>query len=517
MTVKDSKRQKAAIIGAGISGLSMGCYLQMNGFDTEIFEQSSRGGGLCTTWKKGEYTFDGCLHWLLGSNQGNPFYKLWSELIDLETVTFVNHDVRVYVEVKNSKDRHGNSVFSLYTDLARLEQYMIDLSPADKGVITGLIRSMRKIQGFEIPPVIQTIPTQFTLKQKIGMIKHLPLLWFMLRNKGLTNYQFAARLSSPFLKEAFELLYDGQEIPMLILTIPLAFADKGSTGYPVGGSYLFARKIEEKYISLGGKIHYNSEVAEIITEENAAKGVILSNGASFRSDLTISCADWYFTAFKALAGKYMNKKMLDLKEGRSLKVYYSVVSIHLGISRTFEDQPHFSRFPLKEDMILPDGTRCSRFELHLYNYDRTLAPEGKTSVSVSFYTMNGNWWIDLSCSDHTAYEKVKAELAKVVIRILEERIGNIANSVEEVSVATPATFFRYTNNWHGSTQGWLPGKNFMASSPIKYTFPGLENFFYASHWSLPGGGLPVAIKTARDVAQVICRKYHKKFTGQANE
>jgi phytoene dehydrogenase-like protein len=106
---------KITIIGAGVSGLSAGCYLQMNGFETEIFEKHSKPGGLCTSWKVGEYTFNGCLHWLLGSNNSNPFYKLWSELIDMESVEFVSHEVRVDIEVKHSTDKYGSRVFHLYT------------------------------------------------------------------------------------------------------------------------------------------------------------------------------------------------------------------------------------------------------------------------------------------------------------------------------------------------------------------------------------------------------------------
>ena len=43
---------KVNIIGAGVSGLAVGCYLQMNGFDTEIFEMHNQPGGLCTAWKR---------------------------------------------------------------------------------------------------------------------------------------------------------------------------------------------------------------------------------------------------------------------------------------------------------------------------------------------------------------------------------------------------------------------------------------------------------------------------------
>ena len=35
------------IIGAGISGLSAGCYGQMNGHRTQIFEMHNKTGGVC--------------------------------------------------------------------------------------------------------------------------------------------------------------------------------------------------------------------------------------------------------------------------------------------------------------------------------------------------------------------------------------------------------------------------------------------------------------------------------------
>ena len=69
------EKLKINIIGAGISGLSAGSYLQMNGFETQIFEKHSIPGGLCTSWKNGEYTIDGSIHWILGSNKGSGFYK----------------------------------------------------------------------------------------------------------------------------------------------------------------------------------------------------------------------------------------------------------------------------------------------------------------------------------------------------------------------------------------------------------------------------------------------------------
>src|SRR3974377_1043369 len=68
------------IIGAGVAGLSCGCYLQMNGYRTMILEANALPGGLCTGWERGPYVFDGCLRWLVGTNPSSAFHQVWREL-----------------------------------------------------------------------------------------------------------------------------------------------------------------------------------------------------------------------------------------------------------------------------------------------------------------------------------------------------------------------------------------------------------------------------------------------------
>lgn len=53
------------IIGAGISGLSTGCYAQMNGYKTTTLESHNIPGGLCTAWTRKGYTFDLSMHMLV--------------------------------------------------------------------------------------------------------------------------------------------------------------------------------------------------------------------------------------------------------------------------------------------------------------------------------------------------------------------------------------------------------------------------------------------------------------------
>ena len=502
---------KINIIGAGMAGLSAGCYLQMKGFETEIFERQSKAGGLCTSWKKGAYTFDGCLHWLLGSSDKNPFYKLWSELIDMESIKFVNHEIRVDIEVKINKDKNGNSVFHLYTDLEKLENYMLEIAPDDRKHIHKFISSIRKLQQFEIPPMIEEAPMLLPLKDKVKYAKHLPLLLYLFRWRNITNFTFAAKFKDPFLKEAFQLFFDGDEMPLIIMSMPLAYYDVKSAGYPIGGSSVFMKKIEDKYVALGGRIRYNADVIKIITENDTATGIELKNGIQVTSDITVSAADWHDTVFKALEGKYVNKTILKLAEEKILPVFYSVFMVSLGVNGNFENQSHMIRFPLKSDLISPDGTKYQRLEVHTYNYDPTLAPKGKTVITLSLYTKKGDFWINLRKTDRDKYQRCKEEFANQLIDLVNEKLGNLKVNIEETDIATPATFNRYTNNWKGSVQGWLSGKNLIALPPVDFELPGLKDFYYCGHWSVPGGGLPIALKSARDIAKIICKRTSVEF------
>lgn len=502
---------KINIIGAGVAGLSAGCYLQMNGFDTVIFERHSTFGGLCTSWQRSGYTFESGLQWLLGSGAASPFYQLWSELIDMKSIRFVNHEKRMDIELKDNKDIFGDKVFHLYSNLKRLEQYLIAIAPEDETVLRKLIATMRRMQGFEIPPMIKSVPQLMPWHQKLRFIKHLPLLLFLHQIKRETNFTFAKKIKNPFLNEAFRLLFDGDELPLLILTLPLAFNDLNGTGYPIGGASALVGRLERKYLELGGTIRYLAEVDKITNTNNRAQGVTLMSGERIPSDITISAADWNFTLFKALDGKYTDQNIMDLRSRKRLNVYYSVFMVSLGVAAKFENHTHFLRFPLAHPLTSPDGTKYERMEAHIINYDPTHAPAGKTVVSLSFYTQKADYWINLHNSDYTAYLSEKQRFSQLIIDLADARLGGLKKNIEVVDVATPATFHRHTNNWKGSVQGWLPGKNIIAQSPVKNTLPGLKDFYFIGHWSLPGGGLPAAIKSARDVAQIICHSKRVPF------
>lgn len=503
--------KKVKIIGAGISGLAAGCYLQMNGYETEIFENNSIPGGLCTSWERGGYHFDGCIHWLLGSDKGSAFYRIWSELLEMRDIPFINHKTRVSIEVKESMDRYGNKVFTLYSNIDELEKYLLDLSPEDNSLIKEFINSIRFVKKYELPPLIEKAPDTRTLSDKIKMLKYLPLIMFINKWSKITNISFAKRFKSPFLKEAFELLYEGKEYTLLAMTMQLAYFSSGCAGYPVNGSLTLSKRLEERYYKLGGSIRFSTGVTKIITENHAAVGIQTDNNQIVDADIVISAADWNFTVFKALEGKYTDKVITSLKNQEILDVFESALLISLGVSGLFEITPHLLRFPLDEAFKIEDGTTFERIEAHIYNYDKTMSPEGKTTITVTLMTKNGDFWINLRETDYPTYKEIKAKIGQEIIDILDNKLGGIKSSVEVIDVATPATFSRYTGNWKGSIQGWMPSTKLFSPSPVKNTLPGLKSLYMTGHWMVPGGGLPTALLTGRNIAQIICKNDNKVF------
>ncbi len=501
-----------SIIGAGMAGLSAGCYLRMNGFDTTIFELHKVPGGLCTGWKREGYTFDGCIHWLVGSNPESPIRSYWDELIDMSAIDFVQHDEMVTIELRCQRNQRGERLFHFYSDIDRLERYMLSIAPEDRAAIDQFIGAARRIKRSGFPPMTAHPKPLYTLSDWLELATIIPMLPFLRSWGTMTNIDFARRLKSPILREAFEDIFEGEAFPMIVLSMQQAWFDQRDAGYPIGGSLAFAKRFADRYQALGGELRYGSRVKRIIVEGDRAVGVELIDGEVHRSDEVISAADGHFTIFEALGGRYTTEALRDLYGGRKLKLFPSLVLISFGLTKKFDDLPTIYRVALDEPLSLRDGTEVRNLDLHTYHRDPTIAPEDKTVMNVMLMTRAFDDWHQLRQTDREAYKARKKALADEVIERLDARFEGFRESVEVVDVATPATIHRYTNNWQGSFEGWLPSDNIMEAGELPMTLPGLERFHMIGQWISPGGGLPPALMSGRQVAQLLCHRDGRPFT-----
>ena len=487
------------IIGAGLTGLSTGCYAQMNGYKTRIFELHNSPGGLCTSWKRKGYTIDGCIHFLQGSRFG-IFFRFYEELGAVQGRRMVDNEEFIRVEGA------GGKTLIVYADLDRLEQHMKELSPADAGVIEEFCNAVRLFTRHEMP-----IEKPIELMGLLDMLKILKMIRMMraMRKYGKISIQdYALRFSDPFLREAFPLiLEDLPDFPMSGVLMTLADLHRQNAGWPTGGSLEFARAIERRYLDLGGEVHYKSRVARILVDDDRAVGVRLTDDTEHSADMVISAADGRTTIFDMLEGKYLNDKIRSYYD--EWPIYQPSIQISLGVARDFSSEPHAVILPFEEPINVGNETRGWAHLRH-YCYDPTMAPSGKSVVTVSFLGANYEYWKKLY-EDRQRYKAEKQGLADAVIDQLGKRFPAIKGAIEVVDVATPVTYERYTGNWQGSYMGWGNTTKTMGK-PMSRTLPGLGSFYMSGQWVYMGGGVPGAVMSGRHLMQIICKQDKRSFT-----
>jgi phytoene dehydrogenase-like protein len=477
------------IIGAGIAGLSAGCYAQMNGFKSEIYEMHNIPGGLCTAWKRKGYIFDGCIHWLTGSSPKSPLYQFWEEIGMTQGKQFIKYEY--YTQ---SIDEQGNR-FIAYTNPDKLEEHMLNISKEDEKLIKGITKAMRTLMDKNIPMDHPSI---------VDYIKMIPFLRIYYKY-SMPISEFVKKIKNPVLANLFNNALNWHDMPAFVPIWTLSLMGSGDGGYPIGGSIPLAKSVEDRYINLGGKISYNSKITKILVENDKAVGVMLSDGSERRGDIIISGADGHSTIFDWLEGKYVDEKIKGYYD--NLEPFPPLVYVSLGVNDDFSDEPHSLTFPLKNPIKI-GNKELQKLTINNYCFDKTLAPQGK-SVLIAMIEADYDYWVPLK-DNKVQYLEEKQNIEDAVVGALSELYPDIKSKIEVVDVATPLTFERYTGNWRGSYEGWLFSKKAMKIR-MSQTLPGLSNFYMVGQWVSPGGGLPSGIITARNAFKQICKKEGKEF------
>jgi phytoene dehydrogenase-like protein len=489
-----------AIIGAGVAGLSAGCYAQMNGYDSSIYEMHGIPGGLCTSWKRGDFTFDGCIDWLTGSAPDGMMHPLWQELGVIQNNTFIYED-----EYCRYSDKDGGEI-ALELNIDALEMQLKQYAPEDQKTVDELCAVIRRFKGFK-PPVEKAVETMgFTDYGGFmaDLLRHIGQYRCFFKYGKISMGEFAQKFSNPTLRDMFSSIWD-RKIPMSLFAATMAWCSDRTAGYPEGGSLKLARDIERRYSDLGGSVHYGKRVEKIIVRDGKATGLVLAKGEEIASDIIISAGDIHSAVNNLLDGSLVPERLNSWF--REMPTFPPYIQISLGVNRNMGTEPRLRYWHMNKPLMIA-GHAATHMIVHNYSFDKTLAPAGKTPLVVRFFT-NFDYWHNLA-EDRNAYLSEKNMLADKVIGRLEDRYPGIRKDIGIIDVATPVTYVRYTGTWRGATMSWLPTSSNFAKTLPKM-LPGLESFYMAGQWLVPGGGIPNAAKTGRDVIQIVCRKHRKAF------
>ena len=488
------------IIGAGLAGLSTGCYGQMNGYKTQIFEMQNKPGGVCVSWKRKSYTFDYAVHNVFGISTkptGTLYNKIWQELGALKGTGAYAFNEFVQVEDTNGK------TFTVYSDIEKLEKHMKELSPADAKKIEEFTKTIRRLNGQDVFGAM--------FGGILGKLKMLPLMSVLMKYGKINVKEYAKEFSDPFLKKAFPTIqYDIEEVPTLVPIIFLSMLSIGDAGWPIGGSATLSRNIEKRYLELGGETRYNSKVKKIIVENDVAKGVQLEDGSEYLADLVISAADGYSTIFGMLNEKYTNQFIRSYYNSYP-KTQPFGLEIWYGVNRDFSNDPHAMVLFLDRPITV-EGKEKDRLDIEIMNFDQSLAPPGKCVIKVNFDS-NYDYWIELSANQEK-YSTQKKQVADMVAERLEKRFPGFTKQIEAFDVVTPVSVEHWTGGYRGFAQPWPAPAEFakeINKNGVSKKLPGLQNFYMVGQWAGGTFGISTVCLMGRTLVQELCNKDNKNF------
>jgi phytoene dehydrogenase-like protein len=485
--------KKVIIIGAGIGGLSAGCYAQMNGYRVHIFEKHYAPGGLCTSWSRHGFTFDGCIHNLAGTAPDSPFATMWREL----GITARMHAFKEMIAIEAPR---GDAPLTMLTKLEDLEAALIRQFPTDEAEIRRLIKAARKMSAADL--------LGLALAPLFERVRAIMVLASLSSIGRMTLEQYAQRFSDPRLRATFpRIIYDWPRQSMFMALHFLAGLHKGDLGWPMGGSGAFARSIAERLRQLGGEITYNAVVSEVTVENDRAVGVRLQDGRQHRADIVISNAYGPTTVLDMIPAKYAPAALRRRYRKPEDRIEMGI-HVSFGVKRTLTEESHAIVFPLETPVEI-DGEMRDRLFIQTFGHDPAMAPPGKGVIKV---LLPASWarWKELSLSPRRYHEE-QDRIAAKVLGVLESRFPGISADVEVTDVATPITTRRFTGVGPGfgfSIGEFLGG--ILLGQNAGRTLPGLKNFYMVGQWA-GAPGVPMVAAMGRELVREICKRDGRRF------
>jgi len=445
-----SEKYDVIIIGAGIGGLTCGCYLAKAGHKVLIQEKNNFPGGYCVTYKNSKFKFDPFAH-SMGGFKGNGFLKQITS--DLGIKNGLN------LRKSNPSDiiltPRGNVAF--YSNTKKTIQSFQKLFPREKNNIEMFFK---EIINFDKSEFLKLRKENFEvyLKKyfKDPYLKQV-ILFPMLGNLG-TEPKKISSLSAVFFYREF--LLDG--------------------GYcPKDGMRAFPASLAKVFLGFGGKIQFNTEVKKIITEKKLITGTIDQKQIFSNCRFLVIASDIHNALFK-LIGK--NKLSPTIRNTVNImKPSLSLCAAYFGINKNLD-------MPVKPGINLWYLPSFSLSKLSSNSYSRT--SDNISEIMLRLQTDKKGLVVFLN-SDF----KSKAFWSNNSIRCLNKVITQINKIIPGFSkqiifkaLYTPHMLNKLTLNYKGSAYGWeSTTKQTIVNELIgNKIFP---NLFIAGHWSSMGTGI----------------------------
>ena len=442
------------VIGAGNAGLTSALELVKSGKKVLVLEKGNNPGGFATSFIRGRFEFDVSLHSLCeyGTYEHpGEVYKLFEKLGIIDKLSFVTIPEAFHVFAMDEN--------------------------VDYKLPFGIIEFMEQMESF-VPGGYDALKKFFVLAEESR-----EALAYLEENKGFVDQNYLKKNFPDFLKvstHTVDKVFDSLKMPkrareilstywvylgsptsklsfVHFASMVVSYISKGAQ-IPYKKSHEISMVLAEEIEKLGGEIKYYSFVKEILFKEKKVAGVLLTNGDIYEADHIISNVSPTFVYGNMIPSPMVPKEAKQLTNSRVLGA--RGFAIYLGLNQSakdlgLEDYNYILCESLdsnKEYQNKSSIKNCSSVVNVLNNAIPSCSPKGTTIMTFTSLFMGDVFSKNVNEKN---YFDMKSKIAENMIDAFERTTGIVIKPyIEEIEIATPVTFARYTGHPDGVIFGY---------------------------------------------------------------
>lgn len=502
------KNYDIIVIGAGCGGLTAAACAAKEGKNVLLLERHNTPGGFASSFVRGRFEFDVSLHQLCGFGKSaglGEVRQIFEYLGISDKIQWIDipNAYRLITKASDGSEIDVTMPFGAENFIEAMEHY-----------VPGSRQSMIKLFNLaeEIVNSINSITSGGTQKGLKFMYKTLKEHGNFIRTAPYSVNKVLDALNVP--KKAQEIftaywMYLGVDCDRLsfvhYMSMVYSYLTFGSV-VPKMRSHEMSMALAGAIEDNGGEIRYNSHVSRILFKDGQASGVILKNGEKIEcKHLICTCSPT--TAYgKLIKAKDVPESALKRTNARSFGMRGAC--LYLGLNRSPADlgiteHSYFitdtANTVNQYNLMKSIETNNAQAAVCLNIADPTASPSGTTLLCITTL-YSDNCWANVNPEN---YFDEKDMLAARLIANFENSTGIVIhNSIEELEVATPITFARYTYTPQGTVYGYY-GDDWDGIIPRIMTEASdcdTKGLRFCGGWGAQLSGMSSAIASGRNAA-----------------